>query len=74
VTEASNNTLLQELQEARSTVARLSAHHARSLGWEARLKTALHERDDMQQERDALLAQARVAESRTGVLKDKCCA
>lgn len=73
VTEAANNTLLQELQDARSAVTRLSAHHARSLGWEARLKTALHERDDLQQERDALLAQARTAETRTNVLKDKCC-
>jgi DNA repair exonuclease SbcCD ATPase subunit len=74
VTETSNNTLLQELQEARAAVTRLSAHHARSLGWETRLKNTLHERDDLQQERDSLLSQARVADQRMNVLKDKCCA
>jgi hypothetical protein len=73
VTEASNQTLLQELQEARTTVTRLSSHHARSLGWEMRLRNVLQERDDLQQERDSLLAKARISDQRTGVLKDKCC-
>ncbi|PPQ72775.1 hypothetical protein CVT24_012801 [Panaeolus cyanescens] len=55
VTEVSNKTILQELQEAKSTISRLSAHHARSLGWDTRLSAAMKERDDMQQERDRKL-------------------
>ena len=71
VTEVSNKTLLQELQEARDTISRLTAHHARSMGWDARLTAALKERDDMQQERDSESHRARLAESRFAALKDK---
>lgn len=71
VTEVSNKTILQELQDARDTITRLTAHHARSIGWDTRLSAALKERDDMQQERDAETHRARLAESRFAVLKDK---
>ncbi|KAG2013038.1 hypothetical protein CC2G_009975 [Coprinopsis cinerea AmutBmut pab1-1] len=71
VTEVSNRTLMQELQEARETISRLTAHHARSMGWDARLTAALKERDDMQQERDGESHRARLAESRFAALKDK---
>jgi len=71
VTEVSNKAILQELQDARATITRLTAHHARSIGWDTRLSAALKERDDMQQERDAETHRARLAESRFAVLKDK---
>lgn len=71
VTEVSNKTLLQELQEARDTISRLTVHHARSMGWDARLTASLKERDDMQQERDSESHRARLAESRFAALKDK---
>ena len=71
VTEVSNRTLLQELQEARETISRLTAHNARSMGWDARLTAALKERDDMQQERESESHRARLAESRFAALKDK---
>ena len=71
VTEVSNKAILQELQDAQSTITRLTAHHARSIGWDTRLSAALRERDDMQQERDAETHRARLAESRFAVLKDK---
>ncbi len=71
VTEVSSNTILQELQDARETISRLTAHHARSVGWEARLSGALKERDDMQQERDGETHRARLAESRFAFLKEK---
>jgi hypothetical protein len=67
----SNKTILQELQDARATITRLTAHHARSIGWDNRLSAAMKERDDMQQERDAETHRARLAESRFAVLKDK---
>ena len=71
VTEVSNKTILQELQDARDTIARLTAHHARSIGWDTRLSAALKERDDMHQERNAETHRARLAESRFAILKDK---
>ncbi|KAF9527978.1 hypothetical protein CPB83DRAFT_855117 [Crepidotus variabilis] len=71
VTEVSNKTILQELQEARETISRLTGHHARSVGWETRLATAVKERDDMQQERDGETHRARLAESRFAALKEK---
>ncbi|KAF5334399.1 hypothetical protein D9611_013522 [Ephemerocybe angulata] len=71
VTEVSNKTLLQELQEARETISRLTANNARSMGWDNRLTAALKERDDMQQERDSESHRARLAESRFAALKDK---
>ncbi|KAF9444449.1 hypothetical protein P691DRAFT_677569 [Macrolepiota fuliginosa MF-IS2] len=71
VTEVSNKTLLQELHDARTTISRLTAHHARSIGWDTRLTAALKERDDMQQERDSESHRARLAESRFAALKDK---
>lgn len=72
VLETSNKAALQELQEARSNVARLTAQAARSAGWENRLAIALQDRDDMQQERDSALHRARLAESRISTLKEQC--
>ncbi|TFK24728.1 hypothetical protein FA15DRAFT_756382 [Coprinopsis marcescibilis] len=71
VTEVSNKTLMQELQEAREAISRLTAHNARAMGWDTRLTAALKERDDMQQERDSESHRARLAESRFAALKDK---
>ncbi|GLB34217.1 hypothetical protein LshimejAT787_0111010 [Lyophyllum shimeji] len=71
VTEVSTKTILHELQEARTTIARLTAQHARSVGWETRLSTAIRERDDMQQERDGESNRAKLAESRLAAMKDK---
>lgn len=73
VTEVSNRTLLQELQDAKSTISRLTTSAARSVGWDTRLSAANKERDDMQQERDSESQRARLAESRFAALKDKTC-
>lgn len=67
----SNRTILQELQEAQTTISRLSAHHARSVGWDNKLFGAEKDRDDMQQERDSESQRARLAESRFAALKDR---
>ncbi|KAG6854443.1 hypothetical protein C0991_006522 [Blastosporella zonata] len=71
VTEASTKTIMQELNQARTTISRLTAQHARSLGWETRLSTAIGEKDDMQQERDGESNRAKLAESRFTAMKDK---
>lgn len=71
ITEVSNKTLIQELQEARTALSRLTAHHARSVGWETRLSSVIKEKDDLQQEREFESQRARLAESRVAVLKEK---
>ena len=43
VTEISNKTILQELQDTRETISRLTAHHAHSVGWDTRLSAAMKE-------------------------------
>ncbi|KNZ78618.1 hypothetical protein J132_11059 [Termitomyces sp. J132] len=71
VTEVSTKTILQELHEARSTISRLTAQHARSVGWETRMSAVIQEKDDMQQERDGESNRAKLAESRLASMKDK---
>ncbi|KAG6877668.1 hypothetical protein C0993_005167 [Termitomyces sp. T159_Od127] len=71
IAEMSTNTIMQELHEARSTISRLTAQHARSVGWETRLSAAIQEKDDMQQERDGESNRAKRAESRLATMKDK---
>ncbi|TFY83117.1 hypothetical protein EWM64_g892 [Hericium alpestre] len=64
VAESSTATALQELREAQSNVNRLSAEHARSVGLDARLRSVMQEKDDLQQERDNEGNRARLAETR----------
>ena len=63
--------ILQELDEARATISRLTASHVRSTGWDVRLSAAVKERDDMEQERDVESQKARLAEFRFAALKEK---
>ncbi|KZT06528.1 uncharacterized protein LAESUDRAFT_181974 [Laetiporus sulphureus 93-53] len=70
--ESSQRNALEQLQEARSTNKRLTAQHARSVGWENRLAVALQDKDDLQQERDSAAQRAKLAEARINTLKDKC--
>ncbi|TFY62856.1 hypothetical protein EVG20_g6548 [Dentipellis fragilis] len=72
IAESSTKAALQDLQEAQNTIARLTAEHARSVGWEARLRSAMQERDDFQQERDNSSQRARMAEARMMALNTKC--
>ena len=72
IADSSNRTLLHQLQESRSAVARLSAQSARSTGWEARLRTLEQERDDINEERKAQAARARAAETKSTSLTEQC--
>ncbi|KIY51651.1 hypothetical protein FISHEDRAFT_36832 [Fistulina hepatica ATCC 64428] len=69
--EVANKSLSDEMDELRSNLSRLTTQHARSVGWESRLSTALRDRDDMQQERDSAYQRACLAESRFDALKEK---
>lgn len=72
VCEASKKGLMQELDAARTDLARLSAHNARSVGLENRLAVALQEKDDLQQELDSATQRARMAEVRLVSYREKC--
>ncbi|OSD04469.1 hypothetical protein PYCCODRAFT_1407364 [Trametes coccinea BRFM310] len=72
VCEASKKELLQELDTARTDLARLNAQGARSVGLENRLAIALQEKDDLQQELDSATQRARMAEMRLVSYRDKC--
>ncbi|KAF7352224.1 hypothetical protein MVEN_01185800 [Mycena venus] len=71
VTEVSNKTILVELADAKTTISRLTASAARSVGWDTRLSAAMKEKEDMQQERDAESQRARLAEGRFAQLKER---
>ncbi|KAH9030142.1 hypothetical protein EDB85DRAFT_2290610 [Lactarius pseudohatsudake] len=70
--EASNKSLSADLQEMRDSFSHLSAEHARSVGWEARLRKAMQERDDFHQERDDATQKLRAAGAKSVSLGDKC--
>lgn len=73
VAEASNRTLLREVQEDRAQISRLSAQVARTVGSGGKLEALKLERDDLVQERDAAEHRARVLESKANSLTAKCC-
>jgi hypothetical protein len=70
--EASNKSLSADLQEMRDSFSHLSTEHARSVGWEARLRQATQERDDFRQERDNEAQKLRASEAKLISLGDKC--
>ncbi|KAL1944128.1 hypothetical protein VTO73DRAFT_3313 [Trametes versicolor] len=72
VCESSKKGLIQDLDTARTDLARLSAQNARSVGLENRLATTLQEKDDLQQELDSATQRARMAEVRLVSYREKC--
>jgi hypothetical protein len=70
--EISNKSLSSELQDLRVSFDSLSTEHARSAGWEARLRQAMQERDDLRQERDTGAQKLRAAETKLASLGNKC--
>ncbi|KIO22023.1 hypothetical protein M407DRAFT_28438 [Tulasnella calospora MUT 4182] len=64
VADASNRTLLNELQDTRSAMTRVTTQNARSVGWETRLANVMQERDDIAQEIDAERQRSRTAEAK----------
>lgn len=71
VSEASNKVVLQELQDTRSNLSRLTTQHAKCVGLESRLARVTAEKEDLQQERDSASQRARVAEARIVSLRDR---
>ncbi|KAH8096625.1 hypothetical protein BXZ70DRAFT_945422 [Cristinia sonorae] len=70
--ETTHQTSLLELKNAKDSLTRLTAQHARSIGVENRLAVATQEKEDLQQERDSATQRARMAEARISSLKEKC--
>lgn len=71
VSEASNKVILQELQDTRSNLTRLTTQHTKCVGLESRLTRTTTEKEDLQQERDSANQRARVAEARIASLRDR---
>jgi hypothetical protein len=71
IAEASNKRAMEELEEARDSISRLTAHQARSVGLESRLNAVNQEMGDMKQERDSQAQRAKVAELRIVALNEK---
>ncbi|KAG8786198.1 hypothetical protein FRB91_000643 [Serendipita sp. 411] len=72
VADASNRTLLHEIQETRGTITKLSTQNMKSVGWEAKLYSLQQERDDLREERKSEAARARTAEAKAAALSEKC--
>jgi hypothetical protein len=73
VSDSSHKTVLQDLEEARASISRLAAHHARAVGLDTRLMAVTRERDDFHQERDSEAQRAKLAEGRIAALKERTC-
>ncbi|KZP21552.1 hypothetical protein FIBSPDRAFT_931580 [Athelia psychrophila] len=71
VSDSTHKSALRDLEEAQTSVTRLSAYHARTVGLDTRLMVVMREKDDIQQERDSETQRARVAESRISALKER---
>lgn len=63
---------MQELEDAKTSVSRLTLLQAKSAGWEVRLNNATQERDDLRQEIDIERQRTRSGEGHITVLKERC--
>ena len=73
MSDASNKALLKDLDESRNVLANLSVQNAKSLGFEARLRTVEQERDDMREESRVQGTRADAAESKAASISLQCC-
>ena len=72
VSEESKKAPLQDLEETKTDVARLSSQNARAVGLENRLAMTLQEQDDLKQELDSATQRSRLSESRAVSYREKC--
>ncbi|KAL5529974.1 hypothetical protein ACEPAF_6231 [Sanghuangporus sanghuang] len=72
ISESSKKSLLQELDEVKEALSKLTVNQAKSTGWEARLNAIAQERDDLFQELDNERQRARNSESQATTWKDRC--
>ncbi|KAG2740135.1 hypothetical protein P692DRAFT_20912388 [Suillus brevipes Sb2] len=69
--EVSHKTVLLKLEEARVSMAHLTAYQAHTIGIESRLAAALQENDDLRQEQDSGAQMVKTAEAPIAALKDR---
>ena len=62
--DATNRTLTKELQDARTSISRLSIVHARGVGLDTKLQAAVEEREDLRREATEAANRARMWETR----------
>ena len=64
---------MQELEDAKVAVSRLTLGQAKSAGWEIRLNNVIQERDDLKQELDVDRQRVKSSDGHITVLKERCC-
>ena len=74
VAEASTKVIMQELEDAKAAVARLTLNQAKSVGWDVRLNNAVQERDDLKQELEVERQRNKSSDGHIAILKERCCA
>ncbi|KAH8118771.1 hypothetical protein DFH11DRAFT_699408 [Phellopilus nigrolimitatus] len=72
VAESSKKSVMQELDEAKETVSRLTVNQVKSTGWELRLNATAQEKDDLRQELHSERQRSKGAEAHVLALKDRC--
>ncbi|KAH7091718.1 hypothetical protein BKA62DRAFT_751720 [Auriculariales sp. MPI-PUGE-AT-0066] len=72
VSDVSNKALLQELDNARAVIERLSTQNARSAGWDLKLAAAVQEMDDTRAELDSERMRNRVLEAKAHAASERC--
>ncbi|CAE6401060.1 unnamed protein product [Rhizoctonia solani] len=70
--DAGNRSLTKELQDARANISRLSAAHARGVGFEAKLRTAEQEREDLKREATEANNKAKMWEAKANEAGARC--
>ncbi|KAF8607945.1 hypothetical protein BDV93DRAFT_519931 [Ceratobasidium sp. AG-I] len=70
--DATNRTLTKELQDARTSISRLSIVHARGVGLDTKLQAAVEEREDLRREATEAANRARMWETRANEAGSRC--
>ncbi|KDN51107.1 hypothetical protein RSAG8_00736, partial [Rhizoctonia solani AG-8 WAC10335] len=70
--DAANRTLTKEVQDSRANISRLSAAHARGVGFEAKLRTAEQEREDLRREVTEANNKAKTWEAKANEASARC--
>ncbi|CAE6442287.1 unnamed protein product [Rhizoctonia solani] len=70
--DAANRTLAKEVQDSRANISRLSAAHARGVGFEAKLRTAEQEREDLRREVTEANNKAKTWEAKANEASARC--
>lgn len=70
--DTTNRALTKELQDARTSISRLSIVHARGVGLDTKLRAAVEEREDLRREATEAANRAKMWETRANEAGARC--